>query len=265
MALIQINFMSECLMRKVTVNAIIPFDKVTMPGMPQEEKKPFPTLYLLHGIFDNYMDWVSGTRIQRWAEEKNLAVIMPSGENHFYVDCQANGERYSEFIGKELPEKMRELFPLSVKREDTYIGGLSMGGYGAIVNGLKYHDTFGAIIGLSSALVLDEVCDDTAEDLGKTLFGKQFYTTVFGDMTKLKGSDKDQEALLVHLAAEKVALPQLYLCCGTEDNLLEKNRKFAAFAKEQGMDCTYEEGRGGHEWDFWDTFLKKALDWLPIR
>lgn len=132
-------------MRTVTVNAIIPFDRITFPGMPEPRTDHFPTLYLLHGIFGNYTDWVSGTCIQRWAEEKGLAVIMPSGENHFYVDCEANGERFSEFIGQELPEQMRRLFPLSDKREETFIGGLSMGGYGAIYNGLRFHDTFGYV------------------------------------------------------------------------------------------------------------------------
>ena len=93
MALIQVNFISECLMRTVTLNAVIPFDKIRMPGAQKKETKSFKTLYLLHGVFGNYTDWVSGTCIQRWAEDKDLAVIMPCGENHFYVDCQANGER----------------------------------------------------------------------------------------------------------------------------------------------------------------------------
>lgn len=265
MALIQLNFMSECLMRTVSVQAVIPFDKVAMPGMPAQEKKPFSTLYLLHGIFGNDMDWISGTRIRHWAEEKDLAVIMPAGENHFYVDCKANGERYGEFIGRELPQKMRELFPLSEKREDTFLGGLSMGGYGAVINGLKYQDTFGDVIGLSSALVLEDVCCEDSMDLGKTIFGSGFYPTVFGDLKKLPGSDKDYRALLSEAHGVKKDRTRLYLCCGTEDALLERNRSLAALAKEKGWDCTYEEGPGGHDWIFWDTFIKKAMDWLPLN
>lgn len=261
MALIEINFISECLMRTVTVNAIIPFDKIAMPGEEKKEAKPFKTLYLLHGIFGNYTDWISGTRIQRWAEEKNLAVIMPSGENHFYVDCKANGERFGEFIGKELPTKMRELFPLSDKREDTFIGGLSMGGYGAIINGLKYSDTFGYIAGLSSAIILEDIVSEEPI-LTKMIFGNDYARTVFGDA--VIGSENDYHVLAENLANSNKQMPQIYMCCGVEDGLIEKNRKFAGFLKEKGFPVTYEEGPGNHEWDFWDRYIKKVIDWLPL-
>lgn len=261
MALIQVNFMSECLMRTVTLNAIIPFDKITEQGESKREKKPFKTLYLLHGIFGNYTDWVTGTCIQRWAENKDLAVIMPSGENHFYVDCQANGERFSEFIGRELPEKMHELFPLSDKREDTFIGGLSMGGYGAITNGLKYSDTFGRVIGLSSALVL-EWMQGNDQDLTERVFGKSYRKTIFGE--EIAGTDKDYHVLASRLAKSGKELPKIYLCCGTEDGLLPANRAFAKELTDLGYSVTFEEGSGGHEWDFWNTYIKKIIDWLPL-
>lgn len=261
MALIEINFISECLMRTVTVNAIIPFDKIPMFGQEKKERKPFKTLYLLHGIFGNYMDWISGTRIQRWAEEKDLAVIMPSGENHFYVDCKANGERFGEFIGKELPAKMQELFPLSGNREDTFIGGLSMGGYGAIVNGLKYNDTFGYIASLSGALILEDMVSD-APELTKMVFGREYASTVFGDASV--GSENDYYALAENFEKLDKHKPQIYMCCGEDDELLEKNRKYAAFLKAKGFTITYEEGPGNHEWDFWDRYIKKVINWLPL-
>lgn len=145
MAFIQVSFMSKTLMRTVPLQVILPVDKFTF-GQPEREEKPFKTLYLLHGIFGNETDWVHGTRIQRWAEEKNLAVVMPAGENAFYVDQPSIGAMHGQFIGEELVEITRKMFPLSRKREDTFIGGLSMGGFGALRNGLKYHDTFGAVI-----------------------------------------------------------------------------------------------------------------------
>lgn len=137
MAIIEMNFISQSLRRTVTVNVIIPLDKKPLPGMPAREDKPFKTLYLLHGGYGNYTDWVNGTRIQRWAEEQNLVVVMPSGDNKFYVDIPDLGDYYGKFIGEELVEFTRKMFPLSHKKEDTYIAGLSMGGYGATVNGLK--------------------------------------------------------------------------------------------------------------------------------
>ena len=139
MAIIEVNFISKCLMRVVTFNAIIPVDKFG-PQAENAEQKPLKTLYLLHGIFGNYTDWVNGTRIQAWAEANDLAVIMPPVKP-LLPRRRKSGELYGEFIGKELVEFTRKLFPLSDKREDTFIAGLSMGGYGAIRNGLKYAET----------------------------------------------------------------------------------------------------------------------------
>lgn len=231
--------------------------------MPEREDKPFKTLYLLHGIFGNYTDWVSGTNIQRWAEEKDLAVVMPSGDNMFYVDQEASHNYYGEFIGQELVEITRKMFPLSDKREDTFIAGLSMGGYGAIRNGLKYHDTFGYIGGLSSAMLIDGLEERTNNE-PFFIERKDFAESFFGDLSKVKESDKNPEWLVKKLTAEQAELPKMYLACGTEDSLLEPNRKFRDFLLASGMDVTYEEGPGGHEWDFWNRHIKKVIDWLPL-
>ena len=263
MAIIEVNFISKCLMRTVTFNAIIPVDKFG-PQAEDAEQKPLKTLYLLHGIFGNYTDWVNGTRIQAWAEANDLAVIMPSGENRFYLDDEKSGELYGEFIGKELVEFTRKLFPLSDKREDTFIAGLSMGGYGAIRNGLKYAENFGCVIGLSAALVHD-TWKDADNSAPIFTFRRNYYEAIFGEYDKVKGSDKDPKALLLKLKEEGRPVPKMYLCCGTEDGLVTANRDFRDFLNENGVDLTYVEGPGTHDWVFWDTYIKKVLDWLPLN
>ena len=263
MAIIEVNFISKCLMRTVTFNAIIPVDKFG-PQTENAEQKPLKTLYLLHGIFGNYTDWVNGTRIQALAEANDLAVIMPSGENRFYLDDEKSGELYGEFIGKELVEFTRKLFPLSDKREDTFIAGLSMGGYGAIRNGLKYAENFGCVIGLSAALVHD-TWKDADNSAPIFTFRRNYYEAIFGEYDKVKGSDKDPKALLLKLKEEGRPVPKMYLCCGTEDDLVTVNRDFRDFLNENGVDLTYVEGPGKHDWVFWDTYIKKVLDWLPLN
>lgn len=265
MALVSVDLFSESLMRTVTIQAIIPVDKMTLPGMPKREKKPFKTLYLLHGIFGNYTDWVTGTRIQRWAQDQNLAVIMPSGDNKFYLDNEKSGEMYSQFIGKELVSLTRDLFPLSTKREDTYIGGLSMGGYGALINGFRFHDTFSNIVALSSGLILESIVLPSDNSNPLPTHRRSYYETIFGDLDQLIGSDKDYKALAKKLVDEKVELPKIYMACGTEDFLIEPNRDFKSFLEKLGFDVTYVEGPGAHTWDFWDTYIEKALHWLPLE
>lgn len=262
MALIQVTFMSRSLLRTVPVQVILPVDKF-MPGEERQEDKPFKTLYLLHGIFGSSIDWVAGTRIQRWAEAKNLAVVMPSGDNAFYIDQPQQGSRYGEFTGQELVEITRRMFPLSHRREDTFIAGLSMGGYGAVHNGLKYPETFGYIASFSGAL---HIIESLGQPGRRIIAGED---RCFGDMAEAVKSDKNPRVQVRQLKERMtqepaLKMPKLFLTCGTEDHLIEANRSFRDFCQENGVDITWYEGPGGHEWDFWDLCIKKTLDWLPL-
>lgn len=255
MALIQVNYVSKALMRTVPLNVILPVDKISFATMDYENRqgKKFKTLYLLHGIFGNYTDWVSGTRIQRWAEEKGLCVVMPSGDNAFYVNSITPMNDYGKFIGEEIVEVTRRMFPLSTKRKDTFIAGLSMGGFGAMRNGLKYSDTFGYIASLSGALQLFEG--------EKSFLGDNM---VFGDIKKAKNSDINPEYVMKKLVKEGKEKPVIYIACGTSDSLLASNRKFRDKLIKNGFDVTYVEEPGAHEWDFWDRQIKAVIDWLPL-
>ena len=263
MAFIQMNVMSECLMRTVNVNVILPADKITFPGMPKQEIKEYKTLYLLHGIFGSQVDWINGTMVQRWAEDKNLAVVMPAGENMFYVDQEKAHNLYGEFIGREQVELTRKMFPLSHRREDTFIAGLSMGGYGALRNGLKYSDTFGYVAGLSSADIVDGL-EERTDDAPFFIESRSYAEAVFGDLSLVRGSDKDIKHLAGQLKSEGKELPKVYLACGVDDSLLGANKSLKDCFTEHGYDVTYEEGPGAHEWDFWNRHIQKVIDWLPL-
>ncbi|WP_160677159.1 alpha/beta hydrolase family protein [Clostridium sp. C8-1-8] len=264
MALIQVNFMSKALFRNVTMNVILPVDKLTFPGRPVREDKPYKTLYLLHGVFGNYTDWVSGTNIQRWAEKNDLVVVMPSGDNSFYVDNVEAQNNYGEFIGKEMVEITRKMFHLSHKREDTYIAGLSMGGYGAIRNGLKYNDTFGYIAGLSSALITDNI-DKRTNDVRFFLESRSFSESCFGDLSKVAESDKNPKWLAEKLVGENKDIPKIFMACGDKDSLLEANVEFKNHLEGVGIKVTFEIGSGGHDWDFWNRYIARVLEWLPLE
>lgn len=261
MAVFNISFMSKSLWRTVHAYVVLPTDKVYFPGMKKrEEGKPYKTLYLLHGMIGNDTDWLYGTRIQRWAEERDLCVVMPAGENAFYLDYPERGEMFGQFIGQELVDFTRKTFPLSTKKEDTYIGGLSMGGFGAMRNGLKYHDTFGAIISLSGGFLAKEerpALFPMAEQLHKAAFGQDYQAAY--------NSDKNPVWIARQMAAKKIAFPPIYMACGQDDDLLPVNNEVADILKECGAPLTYEIGPGSHEWDFWDTYIKKALDFLPLE
>ncbi|WP_288394870.1 alpha/beta hydrolase family protein [uncultured Vagococcus sp.] len=264
MALVQVNFISKMLSRTVTFNAIIPLDKISFGEEEVAEAKPLKTLYLLHGAFGNYTDYLSGTRIQRWAEEHNLAVIMPSGENQFYVDKPSRGENYGAYVADELVEFTRKMFPLSYKKEDTFIAGLSMGGYGALINGLKYHETFSHIGAFSPGLMIDDIAS-RSELLSVTGWSLDFYENAFGGIDTIKNSDKDYYYLIDQLLENKKEIPKIYLPIGRDDFLLESVRGFKSFVDKREVPLIYIEDDGGHEWDFWDKYVKNFLEWLPLE
>lgn len=262
MALIEVNFVSKQLLRTVTFTAVIPLDGLAKTTSTSNNK--FKTLYLLHGSFGNHTDFISGTRIQKWADEHQLAVIMPAGENQFYIDKPKFSEYYGAFVAKELVEFTRDLFPLSTKKEDTYIAGLSMGGYGAIVNGLKYHDTFGAIGALSPGLILDDVLNQTAlfDDIGIALPLCDYY---LDGLESVKDSDKDYYYLVDQLQQSGIEFPKLYMAMGKDDFLIDPVRTFNSYLTKHQIDVTYVEGEGQHDWDFWDTYLQKFIEWLALK
>ncbi len=259
MAFIQVNMMSESLYRTVNVNVILPADKIAMPDQKDqkiEKVKQFKTLYLLHGIFGSQVDWINGTNLQRWAEEKNLAVVMPAGENRFYVDQPATHDYYGRFIGQELVDVTRAMFPLSDKKEDTFICGLSMGGYGALRNGLKYSDTFGYVGALSAASMVD-ISDGTL-----SFMQDGYLEAVFGDLEKARKSDVSIDWLIQN---NRNRDQKLYVACGESDPLMKHSKHIVELLKENKYDVTFETGPGAHEWDFWNRYIKHVIDWLPLE
>lgn len=260
MALIQVNYLSKALFRTVPVNVILPSDKISFETLDYQgvPASGYPTLYLLHGLLGNYTDWVSGTRIQRWAEDAGLAVVMPSGDNAFYIPGQAANSDYGAFVGEELPRVMRDMFPLSRRREDTFIAGLSMGGFGTLRNGMKYAETFSHLAAFSSGI---HFFDPNFESLA----GEE---TVFGDLVEAAKTDKNHyvvlEQLKARVAAGEVEAPKFWMSCGTEDSLMGVNVKFRDMLTDAGFDVTWDEEPRGHDWDFWDSQIKKVIDWLPL-
>lgn len=189
---------------------------------------------------------------------------MPSGDNKFYCDSDISGDKYGKFIAEDLVNFTRDTFPLSHEREDTFIGGLSMGGFGSIVNGLRHPEIFGCITALSSALIKDKILH-AVEEPGHDFFTKRQYETMFGvdKIEDYNGSVNDYDALADGLKDAKVK-PKIYMACGTEDSLFDANVAFKDRLIANGFDLTWEEGPGVHNWAFWDAYIEKAINWLPL-
>ncbi len=256
MALIHCNFKSEVLDLQTAMYVILPQRHIPERTSGEEHSKPEnKVLYLLHGHSDDYTTWLRNTSIERFAEPLDLAVIMPTVHNSFYTDM-AHGGKYWTFISQELPELARSFFPLSDKREDTYVAGISMGGYGAFKLALSQPERFAAAASISGAMDIPAVS-------GIALPGwQEEMTNIFGDLDKVKGSQVDLFFLAELVAASKASKPRLYQWCGTGDFLHEMNTRFSDHAQRLGLDLVYSDGPGAHEWSSWDDQIQKVLRWI---
>lgn len=210
----------------------------------------WPVMYLLHGLSDDHSAWSRYTGIERYAAAAGLAVVMPAAGRSFYAD-EAHGHRYWTWISAELPERVAEMFRVSQRSEDTYVAGLSMGGYGALKLGLTHPDRYAAVASLSGAVDVRSLASRPERaEIVERVFGGSFSPT------------DDLYELLV--AADPGSVPPLYIGCGTdEERLLEANTRLVEQARAAGVDVTADFRPGTHEWGLWDATIRDVIAWLP--
>ncbi len=254
MALIDCKFFSETLGMSSSMLVILPEAtnrQIGLRGSARTEGARYPTLFLLHGLSDDETIWLRRTSIERYVAPLGLAVVMPNVHRSFYVNMK-HGLSYWDFVSDELVQKAREFFPLSARPEQTFAAGLSMGGLGATLLGLKKPEQYAAVASLSG------VCDLT----GVAARGIPDYALAFGG---LEGAAAFQPLRLAEqLVASGRPRPKLFYCCGTEDYLYAENVKFHEELLALGVEHTYEEGPGAHDWEYWDRMIQVVLSWLPL-
>ena len=250
MALLEVNFDSQVLGLSLGANVIL-------PEHPEAGKEPPAVLYLLHGLSDDHTIWSRRTAIERYAAKYNLAVVMPDAYKSFYCDMR-HGSDYWTFFSEELPALIRRWFKVSGDPAKTFVAGLSMGGYGAFKLALGCPGQYAAAASLSGSLDLAHHIHDEWDECRLRTFN-----AVFGDMENIPGSGNDLIAQVK--ALESVPDTEFYVACGTEDFLYADSVNFRDAAAEKGLHLTYEEPGGDHTWSFWDTYIQRVLEWLPVE
>ena len=267
MAIIHMSYFSICLMRNVHLTAVLPYDKATLSDNQYTVKGPFPTLYMLHGVSGNDTSLLYGSLISRYAMENHIAVIMPEGDNRYYVNCEQTGERFGDAVGQELVNLTRDIFPLSRRREDTWIGGISMGGYGCMVNGLRFSETFGGIVSLGTGVRYKHLDDESLQKDARVLTDRPgFFEAIYNNnLDSVKDSEWNIEALARKKAEEKVAFPRIFMGAGSKDWRISEEKELAEYLEKLGAPVTFEEVEGGHDNQAWDQLMIKAFAWMKKR
>lgn len=248
MALIRMDHVPETVKVNLPLNILLP-DPGRMGSQPVRERK---VLYLLHGLGDDASAWQRYTVIEWLAAAYGLVVVMPSVGRSFYTD-QPNGQRYFSYLVEELPAYLASVFSLAPRREDTFIAGVSMGGYGAFKAAFLRPELYAAAASFSGFLSLD--------------FLKAYpndpriaeFRYLFGDLEALPGSPHDPAFWLKNAAKHLQDLPRLYMACGQEDDLYPLNLQFQSACRAYGIAVDYHEEKAKHDWFFWDAQIRRFL------
>ncbi|MBM3492791.1 MAG: esterase family protein [Armatimonadetes bacterium] len=240
MAWCEFRYRSSALQKHTAANIIVPED-VALAA-------PYPVMYLLHGLSDDHTIWMRRTSVERYLDGLPLIVVMPDGGRGFYTDA-TEGFAYEAAMLDDLIPLVDRTFPTRAERSGRCVGGLSMGGYGALRLAMRRPDLFCSAVSHSGAVY----------------FGHRRLTPGDGrvhEFRRILGADpsggpNDLHALASRL--DKSVIPALRLDCGTEDPLLADNRSFHAALTRLGVPHEYEEFPGGHDWSYWDAHLPEAI------
>lgn len=270
MSILTYDFESQYLQNNHHIMVILPDKKRELsPTQFYRSGKKYKVLWLLHGTFGDCTDWVRKTNIEMYACEKDLVVVMPSALNSNYSNwdnCMMGYKMY-DYLTEELMPLIYGWFPVSDKREDNFIAGLSMGGRGTIKYAVNHPEKFAAAAVLSAAPVDFHLMRPGHECM---LMDTEFPRTKLsienaGGFDAYVNSCENVWDIIGKLAGTG-RLPRLMFACGENDTLLYQNYlTFQKYCKELNLDAEWFHLPGyRHEWRFWDLAIQHALSFFGL-
>lgn len=250
MALITMNYNSPTIGMHQNLTIILPEDVTFFDS--SRTAKQLKSMLLLHGLSSDETTYIRYTSIERYANEHQLAIIMPNVDHSGYANM-VYGHSYYDYI-LEIYEYVHQILPLSRKREDNFIAGHSMGGYGTIKFALTQSDKFAKAAPLSAVFEAQRLIDLDWID-----FSPQAIT---GRDTQIKGTELDTYYLLDQAIDASVDIPELFIMCGKEDFLYHDNLQFIETLNKKGVSYKFEDGPGDHDYAYWDRAIKHAIEWF---
>lgn len=210
-----------------------------------------PVVILLHGVYGSAWAWTQCAGVHRQAlamiqsgEIPRMIIAMPSdglwGDGSAYL--AHNGYDFERWISEDIMDALSEKINGVSKDSPVFIGGLSMGGFGALRIGAKYGMQFKGISGHSSITSLEQM----------RLFAEE-------DLSNYHQADQTDEDVYETMMRYRDNLPAIRFDCGTNDLLIDYNRKLHQKLETADITHVYEEYQGGHEWAYWEAHIGKSL------
>lgn len=237
-------FHSASLQRDMRYRILVPHD--------YDQGGRFPVLYLLHGLYGDYLNWDTRTGLETYAQNLHLLIVMPDADDSWYTNsATVAGDKFEDYVAKDLILEIDEKYRTIRERRGRAIAGLSMGGYGALKFALKYPDLFAFAGSLSGAFDAAQNLDTLRPEFRARLL------EVFGKEGSPTRAQNDIFRLLD--APHETPYPYFYLACGTGDFFLDTNRAFVRQLSSRKITYEYHETPGEHTWEYWDKALQPML------
>jgi putative tributyrin esterase len=228
---------------------------------------PFPVLYLLHGLSDNHTGWLRRTSIERYMDKVPMIVVMPDGHRSFYVnDSRPGGNPYEDHIVKDVIGFVDRAFHTIPDRRARAVAGLSMGGYGAMMLALRHPDVFSVACSHSGALAAFHTPRKELPLLQELAAGVPAGKyDCFALAMKLKGPRAKGTRGKAPAGKRAAGDLAIRFDCGDTDFLLEDSRAFHAHLDLLGIEHTYEEFPGDHNWGYWDVHIQDTVRFIQAN
>ena len=243
MAVATICFQSRLLHRPTSLCALLP-----------DESPIKSILYLFHGYSDGYKSFICNSGLARYCTGTPLAVIMPDAQCSFYMDT-AYGQPYWQHISEEIPQVIQQWLKLDIPYANSFVGGISMGGYGAAKLALQKSDKFAQTYLLSPLTDIVEISKNgfaSGKNNGAPQLNKLHLEAILGNRC-IYGTSDDLFYLLEHGCAAK--FPKFNIYTGTEDFMYNDILNFTQALTKKGVDCSLQTSSGNHSWITWEPFI----------
>ena len=231
--------------------------RIVVPADARSLANTLPVVYFLHGAGTNLHDWTNHSEIASFAAE-GFILVFPGAPGSYYIDdLRSPQNRYEEYLSAEIPAVLHTTVPSATRDpRETAIVGISRGGFGAVVLGLKHPELFSFIGTISGAL-------DFAQRgfRWKAPVDSLDVQRAFGSAGSPTRVSNDPYRVLA--TVPKARAPFFFVSCGSSDTLLDLNKRFAAQLVQQGFAAEVHFAPGGHNWDYWSSeipHLEAALE-----
>ena len=232
---------------------------VVLPASYAKNKKAsYPVLYLLHGAYGHFADWLKNTPdkqlVHQLADQYNLIIVLPEGETYsFYLDSPVSPDsQFETYLTKEVLPKIDQTYRTVADRKGRVITGLSMGGHGALFLAARHPDLYCAAGSMSGAL--DLMSFNRKLSPTEATQRAALWAPILGSETANPERFAASSVLSLVDQLHRNNLP-LIIDCGVDDGLLEINREVHRRLLYNHTPHDYTERPGGHTWPYWQNAL----------